>query len=69
MLLDLEHPSISKVNRRGYEDPVVDHIEHDAFGDEISPEDKVYETDSGDIVLASNLDMYLKNELDFEIRQ
>lgn len=65
----LEHPSITRTLRTGYPFAINEHEEYDVFGDLVSVEDEVFETEDGDIVLESNLEKYLSLNLGIERRQ
>ncbi|WP_079708586.1 YqaI family protein [Paraliobacillus ryukyuensis] len=66
----LEHPSITRTLRTGYPNPVDDgHEEFDLFGDLVTVNDEVFETEDGDIVLEVNMERYLSEQLGIERRQ
>lgn len=64
---DLEHPSITQVNKTGYATAVVQH-EHfgiDVMDHEILTGDTYIELPNGDLLLESNLEDYLIENLGF----
>ncbi|MDL4842804.1 YqaI family protein [Aquibacillus rhizosphaerae] len=70
MAVDLEHPSITRINRTGYANMIAqdEHCGIDYFGSEILLGDKFYEFD-GETVLDENLEKYLVEVLGFEIKE
>ncbi|GAA5418051.1 hypothetical protein Pryu01_03133 [Paraliobacillus ryukyuensis] len=66
----LEHPSITRTLRTGYPYPVDEgYEEFDLFGDLVTINDEVFETEDGDIVLEVNMERYLSENLGIERRQ
>jgi hypothetical protein len=69
MLHDLEHPTISEVNRTGYVN-VVQQLEYagkDIFGCEVLSGDSVV-FDGDEMILLDNLEHYLAENYDFKFQ-
>jgi hypothetical protein len=69
MLHDLEHPSITEVNRTGYANLVSqpEHAGTDVFGDEVLAGDDVV-FDGNEMILKDNLERYLSEYYDFKFQ-
>lgn len=69
MLHDLEHPSITQVNRSGYANAVQQSecCGIDVFGDEVLSGDSVV-FDGDEMILMDNLERYLAENYDFKFQ-
>lgn len=66
--MDLEHPTITQINRTGYPEDMMDQPEHcgiDYLGDEILDGDDIV-IDDGEIILKENLEEYLSDVYGFK---
>lgn len=66
---ELEHPVVTQINQTGYPNMVAqpEHAGNDFFSDEILEGDSIVEHD-GNIILESNLEDYLIEELGFKFK-
>jgi Hypothetical protein Yqai len=69
-LPDIEHPSITRVNRTGYANAVEqpEHFGTDIMGSEVLTGDDYIELPDGEILLESNLEDYLIENLGWEFK-
>ncbi|WP_077623809.1 YqaI family protein [Sediminibacillus massiliensis] len=68
---ELEHPTVTQINRTGYPKEALEQPEHcgiDALGDEILVGDKIFEID-GETVLEENLERYLVELMGAQIKE
>jgi hypothetical protein len=69
-LRDLEHPSITQANKTGYANVFAqpEHFGNDAMGHEILTGDSYIELPNGDLLLESNLEDFLIENLGWSFK-